>query len=77
MTDVHVTGGWAGSKSSVVVTAALSRGENRLSVVLQADGVQLWWPAGYGEQTMCLPRSICSYIYIINSMTACQIQTGF
>lgn len=52
MTDVYVTGGWTGSKSSIVVTAALSQGENRFSVELQAEDVQLWWPAGYGEQKM-------------------------
>jgi beta-mannosidase len=50
--DVEVTGGWSGAKSSVTITAALSQGENQLSVQLQAKDVELWWPVGYGKQTM-------------------------
>eukprot|EP01043_Picozoa_sp_COSAG02_P029013 COSAG02_NODE_1788_length_10924_cov_15.455150_11_plen_397_part_00 len=50
--DVEVTGCWSGANNSVTITAALSQGENQLSVQLQAKDVELWWPAGYGKQTM-------------------------
>lgn len=52
MTDVEVIGGWTGSKSSISVAATLSQGKNQLSVTLRAEDVELWWPAGYGEQNV-------------------------
>ena len=50
--EVAVSGDWAGVRHSISIDAELQQGENTLSMQLEADGVDLWWPVGYGAQAM-------------------------
>ena len=51
-TDLDVTGNWKGDKASISAFVKLEPGENTFNLPLEAMDVDLWWPAGYGEQIM-------------------------
>jgi len=49
--QIELRGDWAGT-TATTHTVALMAGSNSVSLATTAEGVELWWPAGYGTQRL-------------------------
>jgi beta-mannosidase len=88
--DIAVSGAWSGANNSISVSTALAMGENMVTLELGATDVELWWPAGYGAQSLYnltasvtgssmtrrLVRQRLSVSFYANNRTVCQNRLG-